>query len=487
MSEARHIPLYGAETDSITERERYGQMKAVQQDMTSGSPMKIILNFTFPIFLGNVFQQFYNMADAVIVGKFVGTGALAAVGSTGTIMFLIYGFVVGMTAGFTVLTAQKFGAGDMDAMRKTVAGASILSLVIGAVLTAAFMLLMKPWLELMNTPEDIFRDAYSYIMIISAGILAQMLYNLLASVLRALGNSRVPLYFLILSALLNIVLDLVLIIFFHMGTAGAAVATVISQGVSGLLCLGYIVKAVPALRLHREDWHLSGSLLGIQLRIGIPMALQYSITAIGTMMVQSSLNILGSTLVAAFTAASKIEQIVTQAYVAMGTTMATYGAQNMGAGNVARIRSGFKSCTIIGVIYSCAAAALVMTVGKYMTYLFVSEDVASIMGSVDIYLKCVGAFFIPLAVVNIYRNGIQGLGYGILPMMAGVAELAGRGIAAKIAAALKSYTGVCLASPAAWVLASALLIGMYYYIVKIDIKKIFRDKSPEPNALGEVQ
>ena len=294
------------------------QMKAVQHDMTSGSPMRIILSFTFPIFLGNVFQQFYNMADAVIVGKFVGTGALAAVGSTGTIMFLIYGFVVGMTAGFTVLTAQKFGAGDMRAMRKTVSGACILSLIIGVILTAAFMLLMKPWLELMNTPDDIFGDAYSYIMIISAGILAQMLYNLLASILRALGNSRVPLYFLILSALLNIVLDLVLIIFFHMGTAGAAVATVISQGVSGLLCMAYIVKEVPILRMCREDWHLSGSLLGIQLRIGIPMALQYSITAIGTMMVQSSLNILGSTLVAAFTAASKIEQVVTQAFVRYG-------------------------------------------------------------------------------------------------------------------------------------------------------------------------
>ena len=454
-------------------------MKAVQQDMTSGSPMKIILSFTLPIFIGNVFQQFYNMADAVIVGKFVGTGALAAVGSTGTIMFLIYGFVVGMTAGFTVLTAQKFGAGDMEAMRKTVAGAALLSLIIGIVLTIAFMLFMEPWLMLMNTPEDIFKDAYSYIMIISAGILAQMLYNLLASILRALGNSKVPLYFLILSAGLNIVLDLVLIIVFRMGTAGAAVATVISQGVSGLLCLVYIVKAVPVLRMNREDWHPPGTLLKTQLWIGIPMALQYSITAIGTMMVQSALNILGSTLVAAFTAASKIEQVVTQAYVALGTTMATYGAQNMGAGDVSRIRKGFKSCTILGVIYSIAAMALVMTVGKYMTYLFVSEDVALIMDSVDIYLKCVGIFFIPLAVVNIYRNGIQGLGYGILPMMAGVAELVGRGVVAKIAAGLKSYTGVCLASPAAWILAGALLIGMYYYIVKIDLNKIFRGRSPE--------
>lgn len=454
-------------------------MKAVQQDMTSGSPMKIIFSFTLPIFIGNVFQQFYNMADAVIVGKFVGTGALAAVGSTGTIMFLIYGFVVGMTAGFTVVTAQKFGAGDMEAMRKTVAGASILSLAIGLILTAAFMVLMKPWLELMNTPQDIFQDAYSYIMIICAGILAQMLYNLLASILRALGNSRVPLYFLVFAALLNIVLDLVLIIVFHMGTAGAAIATVISQGVSGVLCLVYIAKAVSVLRMTREDWHPAGALLKIQMRIGIPMALQYSITAIGTMMVQSALNILGSTLVAAFTAASKIEQVVTQAYVALGTTMATYGAQNMGAGDVPRIRKGFQACTILGIIYSFAAMILVMTVGKYMTYLFVSEDVALIMDSVDIYLKCVGIFFIPLAVVNIYRNGIQGLGYGILPMMAGVAELAGRGVTAVIAAGQKSYTGVCLASPAAWILAGALLLGMYYYIVKIDLKKIFRGRSPE--------
>lgn len=454
-------------------------MKAAQYDMTVGNPTKIILNFTLPIFIGNVFQQFYNMADAVIVGKFVGTKALAAVGSTGTIMFLIYGFVVGMTAGFTVLTAQKFGAGDLPAMRRTVAGASILSLIIGLILTAAFMLLMEPWLHLMNTPSDIYADAYSYIMIISGGILAQMLYNLLASILRALGNSKVPLYFLIFSALLNIALDLFFIIVFHMGAAGAAIATIISQGVSGLLCLVYIIKKVPILHMTREDWHPEGALLKRQMQIGIPMALQYSITAIGTMMVQSSLNILGSTLVAAFTAASKIEQVVTQAYVALGTTIATYGAQNMGAGNIPRIRKGFRSSTIIGIVYSFAAAALVMTVGKYMSYLFVSEDVALIIDSVDIYLKCVGAFFIPLTIVNIYRNGIQGLGYGLLPMMAGVAELIGRGVVAVIAARQHSYLGVCLASPAAWVLAAALLLVMYFYIVKFDLKKIISRRETE--------
>ena len=448
-------------------------MKTVQNDMTTGNPMKIILNFTLPIFWGNVFQQFYNMADAVIVGKFVGNKALAAVGSTGTIMFLIYGFVVGMTAGFTVPTAQKFGAGDMKGMRRTVAGAGVLSLVVGALLTMLFMLFMKPLLTLMNTPSDIFKDAYGYIMIISGGILAQMLYNLLSSILRAIGNSKIPLYILIISALLNILLDLLFIVGFHMGAAGAAVATIIAQGVSGILCLIYIIAKIPVLHLNRNDLHAGKDVYGIQLKIGLPMALQYSITAIGSMMVQSSLNILGSTLVAAFTAAGKIEQVVTQAYVAMGTTMATYSAQNMGAGSVKRIREGFRANTIIGIIYSLVAAAFVMTVGKYMTYLFVSEDVDLIMNSVDIYLKCIGLFFIPLTVVNIYRNGIQGLGYGLLPMMAGVAELIGRGIVAVIAGNMRSYTGVCLAGPAAWVLAGGLLLVMYFYIMNVHMKKIF--------------
>ena len=458
---------------SIKEKIRSVEMKSAQNDMTVGNPMKIILSFTLPIFIGNVFQQFYNMADAVIVGKFVGNKALAAVGSTGTIMFLIYGFVVGMTAGFTVLTAQKFGAGDMKGMRKTVAGAGILSFVVGALLTILFMAFMKPLLILMNTPSDIFADAYSYIMIVSGGILAQMLYNLLSSILRALGNSKLPLVFLIISALLNIVLDLVFIVGFGMGARGAAVATVIAQGVSGILCLFYIIAKIPILHLKREDLDVGSTIYKNQLRIGVPMALQYSITAIGTMMVQSSLNILGSTLVAAYTAAGKIEQVVTQAYVAMGTTMATYAAQNMGAGSVKRIREGFKGCTVIGVVYSFVAAGFIMTVGKYMTYLFVSEDVDIIMNSVDIYLKCIGIFFIPLAVVNIYRNGIQGLGYGLLPMMAGVAELIGRGVVAVIAGAKRSYPGVCLAGPAAWVLAGGLLIVMYYFIMNVNMRKIF--------------
>ena len=438
----------------------------MEKDMTTGSPAWAIFHFVLPVFLGNVFQQFYSMADTIIVGKFVGNKALAAVGSTGTIMFLIITSLIGMTVGFTVLTSQRFGAGDMDGMRKTVGCAAILSVIVSIVATAVSMLGMRSLLTIMNTPADIFDDAYAYIMIICGGIFAQVLYNYLASVLRALGNSRTPLYFLILAALLNIVLDLVFIIQFHAGAAGAAYATVISQGVSGVLCLLYIWKKVPVLHLKRSDWRLDWHIAKLQLGLGLPMALQYSITAIGTIMVQSALNSRGSTLVAAFTAASKIEQVVTQAYVALGTAMATFCAQNMGAGKISRIRRGFRDATLMGIVYSLFAALLVVTVGKYMTYLFISEEIETILPSVDIYLKCVAAFFIPLTVVNLYRNGLQGMGFGFLPMMAGVAELVGRGVTAVIAAGYGSYFGICMASPMAWVLAGGLLILMYFYIMK---------------------
>ena len=436
------------------------------KDLTEGKPSKLILNFGLPLLFGLIFQQFYNMADAVIVGKFVGTKALAAVGSTGTIMFLINGFILGMTAGFTVLTAQKFGAGDMKAMRKTVGNAAILAIIMSLIMTVLGMMAMKPLLGIMKTPDDIFKDAYAYIMVICGGIAAQMLYNFLSSVLRALGNSKVPLYFLILAALLNIVLDMVFIIAFHMGAAGAAWATVISQGISGILCLLYIAKKVPALYLHREDWEIDKNLAGWQLKIGLPMAFQYSITAIGTIVVQSCLNILGSTAAAGFAAASKIEQVFTQAYVALGTTMATYCAQNMGAGKYTRIRKGFKSATLIGFIYAVVTGVIIFFVGKYMTIFFVSENVNQIMEYVDIYLRCVSVSFLPLVIVNLYRNGIQGMGYGLLPMTAGIAELVGRSGASLIASHFGSYMGICLASPAAWVLAGTLLLIMYFEIMK---------------------
>ena len=443
----------------------------MERDMTSGNPGRILLNFTLPVFVGNVFQQFYSMVDTVVVGKFVGTNALAGVGATGTISFLIIGFLMGMSTGFTVLTSQRFGAGDMKGMRKTVASAAILSLIVSIVMTLVSVLGMHGLLRFLNTPDDIYDAAYSYIIIVCAGIVFQVMYNLLSSILRALGNSKTPLYFLILAALLNIVLDLVFIIVFRMGTAGAAYATVISQGISGFLCLYYIIKKVPVLRMEKEDWHINWHLAKIQMSIGFPMAFQYSITAIGTMTVQWALNLLGSTAVAAFTAANKIEQIVTQAYVALGTAIATYAAQNVGAGKVKRIRQGFHAGCMMGCAYAVVTGLIVAFFGKYLTYLFISDDVETIIGYVDIYLKCVATFFIPLVWVNLYRNGIQGLGYGLLPMTAGIAEMVGRTVTAVFASRVHSYTGTCMASPVAWVLAGILLLFMYSYVMRQQEKR----------------
>lgn len=438
----------------------------METTMTAGSPAKIIFNFMVPICLGNLFQQIYTMVDTVIVGRFVGTTALAAVGSTGTINFLILGFLMGLTAGITVLTSQRFGAGDIRGMRKTVGSAISISIAASVIMTIFSMIFMKPLLHLMNTPDDMMQDAYTYILIICGGIFASVMYNLFAGVLRALGNSKVPLYFLIFSAMLNIVLDLALILLFHMGVAGAAWATIISQGVSAVLCFLYIRKKVPLLLLSREDFRPQGLLIKNQLSVGLPMALQYSITAIGTLMVQSSLNTFGSLHVAAFTAASKSEQIVGQFYVAMGAAMATYAAQNVGAGRIDRVRQGFRSATIMGVIYSVIAGVVVFFFGYLITGLFVSENLAEISPLVDIYMRCSALFFIPLAIVNLYRNGLQGMGFGIMPMMAGVAELVGRGASAMAASHYNSYTGICMASPIAWILAAALLLIMYSLIMK---------------------
>ena len=438
----------------------------MEKNMATGSPGKNILYFALPVFAGNLFQQIYNVVDTVIVGKFVSTEALAAVGSTGTINFMILGFMTGLMAGITVLTSQRFGAEDMRGMRRSVASAGMIAIAATIILTVISLLGMHRLLVLMNTPDDIFDDAYRYIMIICAGILVQALYNLFACILRALGNSKVPLYFLLFSASMNIILDLVSIIVLKMGVAGAAYATVISQGVSAVLCFIYMVKKVPILHLTREDFHVEGRLIKNQLAVGLPMAFQYSITAIGTTMVQMALNTLGSTYVAAFTAASKCEQMAGQAYIALGSAMATFAAQNVGAGRYDRVRKGFARATMFGVIFSVVIGLVMYFFGYIVTGLFVTGDATQIEGMVDTYMKYTALFLIPLTVVNVYRNGIQGMGYGLLPMTAGIAELVGRGSVALLAIHYHSYAGVCLASPMAWILASALLLTMYFAIMK---------------------
>lgn len=411
--------------------------------MATGSPKEYPV-FALPVFAGNLFQQIYNVVDTVIVGKFVSTEALAAVGSTGTINFMILGFMTGLMAGITVLTSQRFGAEDMRGMRRSVASAGMIAIAATIILTAISLLGMHRLLVLMNTPDDIFDDAYRYIMIICAGILVQALYNLFACILRALGNSKVPLYFLLFSASMNIILDLVSIIVLKMGVAGAAYATVISQGVSAVLCFIYMVKKVPILHLTREDFHVEGRLIKNQLAVGLRgISVFYYCywNHDGT----DGMNTLGSTYVAAFTAASKCEQMAGQAYIALGSAMATFAAQNVGAGRYDRVRKGFARATMFGVIFSVVIGLVMYFFGYIVTGLFVTGDATQIEGMVDTYMKYTALFLIPLTVVNVYRNGIQGMGYGLLPMTAGIAELVGRGSVALIAIHYHSYAGVCLA------------------------------------------
>ncbi|MDY5665162.1 MAG: MATE family efflux transporter [Blautia sp.] len=451
----------------------------MEKDMTKGSPLLVILKFTIPLIIGNVFQQLYNMADTIIVGRYVGSDALAAVGATGTIMFLIVGFAQGITAGFSVLTSQRYGAKDEDGVRRSVANGILLALICTAVLTTLFLLCMHPLLKLMNTPDNILKDSYTYIMIISAGLITTVFYNLLSSFLRAVGNSQVPLIFLIFSALLNVVLDFVFILQFHMGVAGAALATILSQGISAVLCLIYIYMRVPVLAPGKHHWRLHGGDTRRQMSMGIPMSLQFAITASGTMVMQSAINLFGSEAVASLTAACKLQNLVTQGMSAMGQTMAAYSGQNFGKGDIQRIKQGVKTSLLVSVVYAVVSAALVCLLLKPALGLFFTGnvDIDAMMPWAKTYLYMCAAFYVPLSVIFVFRNTMQGCGYGFLPMMGGVSELLARLVVAIIAIHLVSYPLACFCDPAAWT-AAAVFTGISYIFVIKDIdKKYNRQKA----------
>ena len=438
----------------------------MQLDMTKGSPVQLITKFIIPLIIGNIFQQLYSMADTIIVGRFVGVEALAAVGATGSICFLILGFTQGLTTGFTVLTAQRYGAGDLEGMRKSIANAAMLSVVVTFVMTMLSVVCMDWLLTIMNTPQDIYEMAKEYIVIICSGICCSVLYNILASILRAIGNSVVPLVLLIISSAINIVLDYVLIVYVHMGVGGAAVATVVSQGISGIFCLFYIVKKVPLLHISRRNWVPDAWCMKNQLMIGIPMALQFSITAVGTILVQAALNLLGSTAVAAYSVACKVEQLVTQPFLAMGATMATYSAQNRGINDLQRIRQGVKVSNRMSAIYSIVIYFVICSLLPYAIRLFITENIETVYGYAEIYIRICGLFFIPLGMIFIYRNTMQGCGFAFWPMMGGVVELLVRCVAAFVATKMLSYEGVCIANAGAWLGAGLFLWICYHYVMK---------------------
>lgn len=436
------------------------------KDMTKGSPWRLIFFFTVPVLLGNIFQQLYSMVDTIIVGRFVSVQALAAVGATGSISFLVIGFATGITSGFGIVIAQKFGAGDEKAVRRSVGVSIVLCIIITIILTILSLTTSRFVLELMNTPDDIINDAVIYINIIYAGIFATIYYNMVASILRALGDSKTPLYFLILSSILNVVLDLVLIINFHMGVAGAGIATVFSQFVSAVLCTIYTIKRYPILKLKKSDFRVNKTWAWAHLRVGLPMALQFSVTAVGVMVLQSALNVFGSEVIASFTAASKVETLVTQTMNSLGTTMATFCGQNLGAGKWSRIKKGMQ----VGMIFSAGcvliAALINFTLGTAATRLFMTDPSDEIIGYARTYLYITTLFYPFLAAIYLFRNSLQGMGDAMIPMIGGVAELISRLGVAVILPIFIGYIGVCLASPAAWFVTGMILTVRYILLIK---------------------
>ena len=444
----------------------------MQLDMTQGRPMPIILKFFLPIFIGNMFQQFYNMVDSIIVGRYVGTKAFAAVGSTGTIMFLILGFATGLTTGFTVLTSQRFGAKDEEGIRRSVANAIILTVIVSVVMTAISLVSMKALLGLMNTPEDIFGYAYDYIIIITGGTGAVCFYNLFSSLLRAVGNSRAPLFFLVLSAILNIFLDLLLIIGFGMGVKGAAIATIASQVISAILSIIYIAVRVKMLVPKRNEWRLTSSYVRKQLGVGLPMAVQFAITASGTMIMQSAINRFCSNAIAGFNASSKIGNLLTQAFPSLGQSMATYTGQNYGKGDIDRVNQGSHVALKISLIASLAGAGLALVLLRPAIPLFLGSNVrmSSILPWAKPYTYLSIIFYMPLGILFIYRDMMQGLGYGFLPMMGGVLELGSRLVTAVLSIHFSSYLLAVAGDPAAWIVTGLFDAIAYRYVIG-DVRK----------------
>lgn len=431
------------------------------KDLTTGSPMRLILGFALPTLLGMLFQQLYNMMDTMIVGKLLGATALAAVGSTGSINFFVIGFCMGVCNGFAIPVAQRMGAGDYSQMRRYVANAAWLAIAFAAVLTVATGLLCGTILTTMRTPADIYDGAYWYIFIIFMGIPATFLYNLLAAIIRSLGDSKTPVYFLAMSSVLNIGLDLAFILVFRLGVVGASLATVLSQGVSGLACLVYMVKKFPILHMNREERRLDARSCRALCFMGVPMGLQYSITAIGSIFLQSAVNSLGSLYVAGMAAGSKLFQLLGCPYDAMGATMATYCGQNVGAVKLDRLGKGVRACSLLGLIYAIVAFGSMLLFAPQGAMLFLDPtepEITTLVALTAQYVRTLTAFFFPLALVNIVRFSIQGMGFSGLAILAGVMEMIARTAVGIIFVPMFGYTAACFASPAAWLCADAFLI-----------------------------
>ncbi len=446
------------------------------RNLTEGRPLKLIVSFALPLMFGVLFQQFYSFVDTAIVGRFLGAERLAAVGATGAVNFLVIGLCLGLCSGFSIPIAQAFGAGDEQEMRRCVWHAVVLSGVLSVLFAVSSTLLCKPLLRLMNTPEEIIDHSASYIGIIFAAIPCCILYNMAGGILRALGDSRTPVFFLILASLINIVLDLFLIIVCGMDVAGAAIATAVSQLLAGIGCVIVMLRHFPELHLNREDRHFDPALARKMLGTGLPMGLQFSITAIGSVLVQWSVNGLGVNAVAAVSSAVKLSAFFACFFDALATTMATYAGQNMGARKLDRIHQGLRCTAGVGIVYCLAAFGVVALFAGPLLGMFIDADAAPEVTAMGIrYLTINVAFYIPLLFVNIVRLSIQGMGFTRVAMLAGLAEMIARSVIALFVVPSAGFTGACFANPAAWVMADLFLFPCYFQIMRTLRQRLLPD------------
>ena len=436
------------------------------KDMTSGSPAKLIFGFAIPMFLGLLFQQFYSMVDTLIVGKFLGVNPLAGVGSTTSLNFMVLGFCMGVCNGFAIPVAQMFGAREEGRLRRYVTNGAWLCIVFSVVMTLVVVAVCRPVLVLMQTPEEIFEYAYVYIVIVFWGIPCTFLYNILAAIIRSLGDSKTPVVFLAVSSGINIVLDLVFVLAFDMGVEGPAIATVLAQGISGIICLWYMYRKFPVLHASREEWRPELSYMGKLCYIGVPMGLQYSVTAIGTLVLQAAVNGLGAAVVAGVTAGQKINAFIQCPLEALGQTMAPYAGQNMGAEKYDRIGKGLKSAVGMGFVVSVLCFVLAIFFGKQLTTLFVDASETTIISySYQFLLYCTGGYCL-LTLVNTVRFTIQGMGFSVFAILSGIMEMIARILAATVVVQMIGFAGTCLAHPMAWLFADVFLIPAFFWCRK---------------------
>ena len=440
-------------------------------DMTTGNPLKHILLFSIPLLIGNIFQQLYNIADLVIVGRTLGVEPFAAVGAVAPVFFLIMFVIVGLTNGFAVITGQKYGAKDIPGVRRSVIVSLILSTIVTFLFSIICTICMNPILHWMNVPENIYHNAYWYVEIVVIGLISTTLYNMLASIIRALGDSKTPLYFLIIASIINILLALMFIKVFHMGVPGSAVAVILSQGISVILCLCFIKYKCPILHITKNDWNFSDKQdfwksAYEHLRVGIPMAVQFSIIGIGIIIIQSVCNTFGSNVIAALTAALRIEQIATLPMMSFGVALAAYVAQNFGAKKFKRIRLGVIKTSTINIVISILMAFVMRIWGTDIIAAFIGTATNEIIEIAHKYLLISTIFYFFLGQIFIYRNALQGMGETLFPLLACIAELVMRAFAAVYLAIKFGYIGIFYSGPIAWISASSIMFFGYLWSIK---------------------